>query len=272
MKIDSSSVKSLIRRKNDNVKSKAEELEEFRDTKYIFHSISHPGKVRENNEDSLLISESSFLSKDKETSTIFAAIADGLGGMKDGEKASYMAVTRSYAYFVENLSFVLDGISYDKVLMKALNRANNSINESNEKKDKENHMASTLTLVVISGSQGYFVHSGDCSIIKVNAKIEYLNKSHRMPKTNQIYSCLGVGKDVEVDTGIFQMSEGDSIVICSDGLTDMVPDNEIKSIVNGQKANPDKVCNSLVDEALNRGGRDNISIIDVYCKRVVSSS
>ncbi|MGP6206966.1 PP2C family protein-serine/threonine phosphatase [Cuniculiplasma sp. SKW3] len=265
MKINSNSVRGLLGKKNADAKPESEQMKNSKIGKYIFDSITHPGKIRENNEDSLLVSETSFFSQEKQASLIFAAIADGLGGMKDGEKASYVAVTKSYGYFIENLSFVISGVSYDKVLFKTLQKANSSINELNEKREKENHMASTLTLVAIGGSQGYFVHSGDCSIIKVNSKLEHLNKSHRMPKTNQIYSCLGVGKDVEVDSGVFTISEGDSILICSDGLTDMVSDNDIKRLVAQNKENPEKVCHSLVDLALENGGKDNVSIIYIYC-------
>lgn len=265
MKISSNSVRGILGKRNSDVKPASEGIETSRKGKYLFDSITHPGKIRENNEDSLMVSETRFFSQEKQVSLIFGAIADGLGGMKDGEKASYMAVTKSYSYFIENVSFVMSGVSYDKVLLKTLQKANSSINEINEKREKENHMASTLTLVAIDGSHGYFVHSGDCSIIKVSSKLEHLNKSHRMPKTNQIYSCLGVGKEVEVDSGVFELSEGDSILICSDGLTDMVSDNDIKRLVVQNKGNPEKVCNSLVEQALENGGKDNISIIYIYC-------
>lgn len=266
LKSNSDTVRRFINRKKGNEgKSKPEEVVEAVRPKYIFSSITHAGKVRENNEDCLIVSENRFHAENRDISSIFAAVADGLGGMKDGEKASYMAVTRAFAYFIENASFLLDGVPYDKVLVKALNRANTSIRESNGKKEQDDHMATTLTLVAVSGDRGYFVHSGDCTIMRVNSRIESINRSHRMPKTNQIYSCLGITEEVEVDTGEFKISSGDTILMCSDGLTDMVTSGEIKGIVSEFRNDPEKVCSSLVEAALNKGGRDNISIIDIYC-------
>ncbi len=233
---------------------------------YVFCSISHTGNVREKNEDSILASQSSIFYSGKDIKYIYASVADGLGGLKNGEKASYLATTRAFAYFVENISFLGDGVEPHRVLEKAMRRASSAIDEINCKKDKNDMMASTLTIGLVFKDTLYYSHSGDCRIIKFGQKMDFINKSHRVPKGNQIYSCLGIEREFEMDSGYSPIEKGQSILICSDGLTDMLEDAVIKNIVKANQRDPEVVCSNLLQEALKNGGRDNISIIYIYRK------
>ncbi len=233
---------------------------------YVFCSISHAGNVREKNEDSILASQSTIFYSGKDIKYLYASVADGLGGLKNGEKASYIATTRAFAYFMENISFLGDGVEPHRLLEKAMKNASSAIDEINCKKEKHDMMASTLTIGLIFKDTVYYSHSGDCRIIKFGQKMDFINKSHRVPKGNQIYSCLGIEKEFEMDSGSFPIEKGQSILICSDGLTDMLDDAVIKNIVKTNQSDPEIVCNNLLNEALKNGGRDNISIIYIHRK------
>jgi serine/threonine protein phosphatase PrpC len=81
------------------------------------------------------------------------------------------------------------------------------------------------------------------------------------PKRNQIYRCLGEHASVEVDTFVRTLQADDVLVLCSDGLWEMVHDDEMESIVASSNAYPSQLSKMLIQAALMRGGADNISVI-----------
>lgn len=233
---------------------------------------SDPGCVRESNEDNgrWMRPDDPDLIRRRGTLVV---VADGMGGHSSGEIASRVAVdVLSKVYYEEN------GEAQD-ALVKAVHKANREIFELAEKDGKFKGMGTTCTALVLRNGTAISAHVGDSRIYLIrNGQIYLLTEDHSAvremvrqgiinledarhhPDKNVILRAVGSHPEVEVTTWDqpFPVSDGDHFLLCSDGLYDLVEDEEIKKAV--LDGDPHSACDALVELARERGGHDNITV------------
>lgn len=230
--------------------------------------ITDPGKVRERNEDSVIIL--------KNGNEYLLAVADGMGGHKNGEIASSIAMTHLASRFKEISSV---GNKDDAVnwIQSTISEANALIYKYVAMHPESEGMGTTMVLSVltptfllignIGDSSGYVVKNNKLHKITVDhTLVNLLVKSGELteeeaknhPRKNVLMRALGASNNVEMD--IFNVELGvQGIFLCSDGLTNMLDDDQIMKVLNEESTIEEKL-EKLVFKANNRGGSDNISI------------
>jgi protein phosphatase len=247
-----------------------------------FSINSNKGLKRKNNEDAGLASSIVYDGIYENIKFKLLMVADGAGGLKAGEVASKEAIIESYSSLIDNLLLYNRKDNLNIVMNEAIMKANDNILALKEKIGT--NMASTLTIALILSDNLYIAHVGDSRvyIITKYAKnypyIEQLTEDHRLvqelvkqgkitleqakihPQRNIITRALGVNKSLQVDTyGPIKLDEEQFILVCSDGLSDLVNDKEIAYIVT-KNISPEKTINELIKLSNSRGGSDNITI------------
>ena len=244
----------------------------------VAHSI---GIQRDKNEDSIFTLTTNLIIREKTINFGLYIVADGMGGHEKGELASSLAV-EMFASHVIN-SFYLQSISANQELM------NISIQEVMQIGVMEAHQAirekalgsgTTLTAALIIGNQMTVAHVGDSRAYSIDPEghLQLLTHDHSLvkrleeigqlspaeasvhPKRNLLYRALGQGEPFEPDISSLQVCQGCGLIICSDGLWGVVPENDITSILRSS-SEPQLVCQSLLQAAIEAGGPDNISVI-----------
>jgi protein phosphatase len=248
--------------------------------KTVIGAKTDRGIIREINEDNFCVDEDIGL----------VAVADGLGGHASGEVASKMAidVIRDYINRTEKTNEPLIG-SYNKEysgtanrLASAIRLANKAIYEAAQGNSQWQGMGTTISAALLKGNKLSIAHVGDSRIYLARAnQIEQLTDDHtlvyeqvRMGLITKEYAeksnikniltnALGIAPDVVVDVDELTLSDGDILILCTDGLNSMVPDSDILSVVTSVD-NPSEACERLVEMANNNGGKDNITVITAY--------
>ena len=232
--------------------------------------ITDPGKVRERNEDSVNIVTNV-------NDEILMAVADGMGGHKDGEVASSIALNHIATRFksISSVGNKEDAINWMQDIVK---EANALIYKYVSEHPESKGMGTTMVMAILTKEFLLMGNIGDSSgyVIK-NKKLHKVTVDHTLvnllvksgeisekdaknhPKKNVLMRALGASKDVEMD--IFNVELGISgIFLCSDGLTNMLDDDTIMKVLNNKDLNIDEKLDKLIFKANNRGGSDNISI------------
>lgn len=200
-------------------------------------------------------------------------VADGMGGHKAGDYASRSAVE----IICEQVK-----LSFEKnpliILKKAIEEANQRIYEKSKAEEEYHGMGTTVCCATILGKYMQVANVGDSRLYVVNNRITQITKDHSLvqemvrlggmnsslaknhPKKNIITRAVGGFEKIEVDFFSIELQQGDAVLLCSDGLTNMLEDEEIKMILESQRDVVEKV-EELVKAANDHGGRDNISVI-----------
>lgn len=238
--------------------------------------ISHIGLVRKANEDSFYCQETYEYGK-----PYLCIVADGMGGHNAGEVASKMAVSEIRSFIEKEISnTVLLGLEDCKKLVKdALLFANESVYNNSIKNKECIGMGTTLTLALILENNLIIGHVGDSrmyvikdnSISKVTEDHSYVaelikngtikpEEANHHPQRNLITRALGTSRNLEVDIRNITINNGDFILICTDGLSNMLSDNEILStVISAKELN--SICDELISKANLNGGLDNVTVI-----------
>jgi len=222
--------------------------------------LTDVGRQRQSNEDSFVDAPPVF------------AVADGMGGARAGEVASRMAV-EAFGNPPE------EGTDPEARLVAIARDANRRIYEMAHSDDAYAGMGTTLTAVVVSGQEVTVGHVGDSRLYRLrDGGLERLTTDHSLveeyvragrlapeeaeshPQKSIITRALGVEADVEVDTLTCNASDGDVYLICSDGLTGMVPEHEVAAILR-ERTSLEQAARALIDAANRAGGRDNITVV-----------
>lgn len=223
------------------------------------------GKVRENNQDSY------YCSKEGDSLNLYI-VADGMGGYNGGEIASSIAVAAVKGYFENNFaSSSNDRESILALIRNAIEYANMVVIEKAKSEKELEGMGTTLDLCLIYNNKIYIGHVGDSRIYRIRKEfIRKLTKDHSYvqqlvedgkitkeeavhhPKKNMITKALGVSSMVEPDVYVKGYLKDDIVVMCTDGLSNMVPDAKLYEIVSKQE--PIEAAKNLVEEA-NKNGR-----------------
>ena len=234
-----------------------------------FAYITDPGKVRDHNEDSVIIVKNA-------GGEYLMAVADGMGGHKGGEIASSLAISHLGKRFtgIDTVGTKEDPINFIKDAVSECNLLNNKYTEEHP---ESLGMGTTLVLSLITPSFLLFGNLGDSSgFVLKNGKLEKITNDHTLvnllvksgeltpeeakehPNRNVLMKALGSLTTVEMD--IFDVeTDVEGILLCSDGLTNMLDFDQISRVLNENTTPEDKV-NKLVIKSNNRGGTDNISI------------
>ncbi|TAK50885.1 MAG: Stp1/IreP family PP2C-type Ser/Thr phosphatase [Gammaproteobacteria bacterium] len=240
--------------------------------------LSDTGKVREHNEDAIA----------SDSDIGLYVLADGMGGYNAGEVASGIAV-KTIANLVREsfLAMELEGV--DKatglhrpgiILRDAIARANKIIHQTSKSQSQCEGMGTTVAAVLFHDNRVAVAHVGDSRVYRLRGDtFEQLTMDHsllqelvdrgfyspeeaqRATNKNYVTRALGVETTVDVDVREFPVQVGDWLILCSDGLTDMVEDEDIHLTISTFGANLDTVARQLVQLANDSGGRDNISVL-----------
>lgn len=237
---------------------------------------THVGMVREQNEDSLLV-----LEKLLPEFNVFA-VADGMGGHNAGEVASKMAI-REIEDFFKDHQRDRDFIISREYIGQLISHINMKIYERANSEPHLKGMGTTLTLIIHFKRTIHIAHIGDSRAYRINnQEIQQLTEDHSLvaglikegkitkeeaqvhPQKNVITRALGTDIEIQADVYRYKISDGETIMICSDGLTNSLTEAEIKNIVN-RNDSLQKAADDLVEQANISGGRDNITVILFQC-------
>lgn len=234
-----------------------------------YYYITDPGKVRERNEDSVCICKN-------DAGEILLIVADGMGGHKNGEIASSIALNLICERF-RNISSVGNKEDAINWIQSTVSEANVSIFKYVSEHPESQGMGTTIVLSILTPSFLLIGNIGDSSgYIYKNKKLHKITVDHTLvnllvksgelteaeaknhPKKNVLMKALGSSTNVEMDIFNVELNV-DGIFLCSDGLTNMLDDNQIAKVLSDTNSLKDKL-EKLVFKANNRGGNDNISI------------
>ena len=229
------------------------------------------GRERKTNEDFY------YVSKPEDKIRLFI-LADGMGGYNAGEVASKMAVEAARDYIHKHFAKNKDSKEKLEALLKdAVEYANSVVYKKAQSKDELKGMGTTLDVCLIYNSRIYIGHVGDSRVYRIRKEfMRRLTKDHsyvqtlvgdgtitkeeayRHPKKNMLLKALGCNAFVEPDVAVKGFLKEDILLISSDGLTNMVKQDDIFQIATG---NIEKAPQRLVDLANENGGMDNITVV-----------
>lgn len=237
--------------------------------------LTDVGRVRSINQDSF------HLIKEKNISIV----ADGMGGHAAGDQASKIAV-KTITEILEGYDFQQEdgesGMSVEELVRYALQEANEQILLASLSNQHLQGMGTTAIVAVEKNGTLYLGHVGDSRTYLIrNQKISQITEDHSVvqqlvkagaiseeeaevhPYKNVITRCLGMQANVEPDTLEMVLEPGDRILMCSDGLSNMVSDAKMEELVNDTES-PEETCQKLIDLANENGGTDNITAVLLY--------
>jgi serine/threonine protein phosphatase PrpC len=222
------------------------------------------GRVREGNEDSYMVHEPLY------------AVADGMGGHQGGEVASNLALQALERIAEEPAP---DGDSAPQ-LAEVVREANRLVLQRASGDPALAGMGTTLTAVLAgTGGRVHVAHVGDSrAYLLRNGELTQLTRDQTVvqrlvdegritqqeaeihPQRSILTNALGVDREIQVDEAAYELTPGDRLLLCSDGLSGMVPEDEIRRILR-EREDPQAACDALVEAANAAGGQDNITVV-----------
>ncbi len=236
------------------------------------YGMTHVGLIRSVNQDA-------FYNQDSPIGCFknVYVLADGMGGHQGGEVASKMSVDSVIHHIQESPCADIGKVTVESIL-----HANQTVFATAVQDNKLYGMGTTLIVASTQGSSLTVGHVGDSRLYAMGRHLFQVTKDHSYvqeledagvithdeamhhPNKNQITRAVGVDKEVAVDTYRLELNQENdpirALLICSDGLTNMVTEKQIEAIIL-KKASLKERCHLLIDEALKAGGTDNITCI-----------
>lgn len=217
---------------------------------------------------------------------VLLVVADGMGGQGHGQEASQLAARTMVEY--------VSGYLYSQqkpfeewlpLLTAGVQLANQVVHERNQ--EQKTVMGTTMTAALVSEGMAYVAHVGDSRLYRYRAStgLAQLTHDHSLvaalveegiiapgdiythPRRNLIYRSLGAEASVEVDALSLQLAADDMLLLCSDGLWEMVRDAQIAAILTAPASSPSATADALIQAALAGGGEDNVSAIVVQVSK-----
>jgi PPM family protein phosphatase len=243
-----------------------------------FVGLTDTGKVREHNEDTIAFDADIGL----------LVLADGMGGYNAGEVASGIAVKTIVNLVREqveredmNVQDRESGLSRPTIILRdAIHRANKIIYQTAKTQPQCEGMGTTVVAALFFDNKITIAHVGDSRLYRQRSdKLEQVTMDHsllqelvdrgfysaeeaqRAANKNYVTRALGVEPNVEVEIQEVAVQKGDAYMLCSDGLSDMVEDEDIHLTINTFSDNLDTVAKQLIQLANDNGGRDNVSVV-----------
>jgi serine/threonine protein phosphatase PrpC len=246
-------------------------------------SQTHPGRVRAHNEDSV--------SFDAERGLV--VLADGMGGYNAGEVASGITVSVLSTEVKHSLQSMRPEDKIEEsgedvavmLLRENVQKANASIFHAAQSQPQYAGMGTTVVAGLFYDNQVAVAHVGDSRMYRLRGEtLEILTRDHSLLQEqidsgmitredarlsrnkNLVTRAVGIDEQVEVEIHVHDVEVGDIYLLCSDGLNDMVPDEDIGGTLAALKANLELAADQLIEMANDNGGRDNVSVILVKVK------
>lgn len=239
----------------------------------IYGERTDPGLVRANNQDAC-----AFETLSLPDGGALLVVADGMGGYDGGEVASRVAVETLRAQVVAGAADWAERGACAGGLLGAIHEANRAILETQLNRPDLSHMGTTLTAIIVEGAKLHVGHVGDSKAYLIgpgraiqvtsdhNVPGELLQSGHLTaqqaavhPQRHVLTRALGVREQLLVEQLDLDWQPGDMLLLCTDGLSNLVSLTEIQSLAT-QMA-PEQLVDRLVDLANNRGGHDNITVL-----------
>jgi len=255
-------------------------------------SATHAGKVRSHNEDYVAKLDYSLDQSGAAEPMGLYIVADGMGGYQQGEKASRDSVRGAFRDFIEGhilldlrsathrLSAPQASPTVEETLRTLVTEANRLVYR--KRQETGTRRGTTITAVLIVGSKAAVANVGDSrTYLMRGGELRQLTQDHSLvfslfkagqiteeqiyshPKKNEVYRSLGEQEDIKVDIFPLAIQAGDRLLLCSDGLWEMVRNPQIAAIL-ANAATPQAACDRLVAAQVARQGEDNISALAVY--------
>ena len=228
------------------------------------------GRVRTDNQDAYFAGK---ITDD----AVFAVVCDGMGGANAGNVASELAVRHISEYVIRSYRSGMNMTDTEKTLKNAIVSANISLYDKAVNNTELAGMGTTTVAAFVKDGTAVIAHVGDSRIYLVNGEIKQLTRDHSVvqsliesgkitpedakvhPRKNVITRALGAEENVAVDTAVLNIAEGDTLLLCTDGLTNYLDDGEILNTV--RQTAPAEIPESLVNKANGNGGGDNITVV-----------
>ena len=236
-------------------------------------TATHPGMVRSHNEDSI----------SADAATGLAVLADGMGGYNAGEVASGIAVAMISAELKKALVAAngeLDVAAAEKLVGEHAVRANNAIFQAAQSQAQYAGMGTTLVVALWHDNSLVVGHIGDSRLYRFrDSKLEQVTRDHSLlqeqidsglitkeqarhsQNKNLVTRAVGIDPEVDAEIHSYPVQTGDIYLLCSDGLNDMVTDEDMELTLASLQANLPLAAAQLVQQANDNGGRDNVSVI-----------
>lgn len=237
------------------------------------YSRTHTGLVRTNNQDY-------FATGEFDDGTVWCVVCDGMGGAAGGDVASKTAVELISKRIEGNYNRKMKKSSVANLLESAINLANIQIYDMAKANENLSGMGTTVVAAIATEDTVYVSHAGDSrAYIISDGEINQITVDHSLvqemvnrgeitakeaenhPIKHYITRALGVEDSISVDFSGVEFKKNDTLIVCTDGLTNHVKKENIASIVN--RNTDDDVTQKLVDAAMKDGGSDNITVVAV---------
>lgn len=234
------------------------------------YGLSDIGKVRESNQDCFAVSVDG-------AQPVWAVVCDGMGGANGGYYASNTAV----GAFSHGMDISFEGLKskqIENVMCEAVKNANQSVYKTALEQPELSGMGTTLVAAVVLGDSAHIVHVGDSRAYLIGGdKISRLTTDHSVvqqlvelgqiteeearvhPEKNMITRAVGVKENVSADASSVKLRKNDAILLCSDGLSNLLEEEEMRDIV--ATTPHEEAAELLISLALSRGGADNITAV-----------
>ena len=243
------------------------------------YGLTDRGKLRTDNQDSFIIE------KCDARDCLVVALCDGMGGAKAGGLASQLANKAFVSYVYAKLtSRVKRSIDYSKMLREDCREAYGVAYEYSQFDEAYNGMGTTIVGGVIKNNgNGYLINVGDSRAYHISRRfhvITQITRDHSLvedlveygaitkeqarvhPQRNVITRALGSEAEIEADYFDFSLQSGDILLLCSDGLSNIVIDDEMLEYAE-LYPEPELLCRALMSKALNRGAKDNVTVVAI---------
>lgn len=229
------------------------------------------GKIRQANEDGY-----DFGSFDDGTS--WAVVCDGMGGVRGGQIASSLVTEMVSDKIRKCYNKLMPVYSFENIFLSTITTANVIVNDRSFTDTEFQGMGTTIVAAIVKDTQACIAHVGDSRVYKLNGEgITQLTKDHSLaqemldsgqitkeefenyPKKNIITRALGIDEKVEIDFDFTDVTEGDLLLLCTDGLSGLLSDEEIYDIY--RNTDFELLCDEYIKAANEKGGYDNITAV-----------
>ena len=236
------------------------------------HSKIDIGKVRHSNQDA-------YFAVLLDDGSAFVVVCDGMGGAKAGNVASEAAIKVISEYVLRSYSPSMDDDSVSNMLRGAVASANIDIYDLALKNPDYSGMGTTIVTALIRSNRAVVCHAGDSRAYLINNDMLQITRDHSMvqnlvesgkltleeakvhPRKNVITRALGAEENIFCDISVIDVSNGDVLLFCTDGLSNFVEAKELHNIFKTNDIN--NVPSILIDAANDNGGGDNITVVTV---------
>ncbi|MCD8256112.1 MAG: Stp1/IreP family PP2C-type Ser/Thr phosphatase [Oscillospiraceae bacterium] len=237
------------------------------------YGITHRGAVRKENQDALR-----YTSPTEERDVLAAVLCDGMGGAQAGGLASTLAADGFMSHAANALDETSGMDDMKAILTEAVHYANQRVYVHAFEDLKCMGMGSTLVALLISGKRAVVANVGDSrAYLLAKNRVMQLTCDHSLmedmvargkltreearthPKRNIITRAVGVEASVKADLTEVKFPPGSRILLCSDGLTNLVPDSALERVLCTEE-DPERACNILLEQALQGGAPDNVTV------------